>query len=573
MNATHSNLIARWRLDGNAEDTGGKFHGLPARVAWTQGPAGAPAGAALFNGRDSRITIPHAAELQLGARDFTCALWAKCARPMTGVFGDLLSKFDAERRCGFNFWVAGSHPGYQSMSDTRHVHFGVDDGYLGDWLDCGRPWPSNPLVTCLVAHGGELYAGLADAERPEDACKVFRWKGGKEWEDCGRLGQDPHHLSVQAMLVHDGKLYAGTGIWDWTRAGQASAATPPQALTRVFCYAGGTVWRDLGQVGAGARVLCLASFQGELYAGLDRGGGGGCFKYAGGRWEDCGVLAEKDNFECLLPLGGVLYGASHTAVYRYAGGRNWECIGRQPHGITQIHSFCMADGKLWIGTWPQGFVLRHEGGAEWSNTGRLGLATDQEGIKPINEINALAHHNGKLYAGVLPKAQVYRYESDGHWTLLGSLARRPEWDQEQLPTWLRVLAFTTHRGKLFACTGACQARARDVDRDQTVGRVLACEAGQVVSHEHDIGGDWTHLAAVRQGRRLKLFVNGRPAAASLAPKARTLNLMNAQPLRIGSGAQGAFNGALADVRLYGRALIPRQIAALAGGAEDIRPRP
>ena len=25
-------------------------------------------------------------------------------------------------------------------SDTRHVHFGIDDGYVSDWQDCDRPW-------------------------------------------------------------------------------------------------------------------------------------------------------------------------------------------------------------------------------------------------------------------------------------------------------------------------------------------------------------------------------------------------------------------------------------------------
>lgn len=39
---------------------------------------------------------------------------------------------------------------------------------------------------------------------------------------------------------------------------------PLPAPTKVFVYEGGTKWKDLGQVGNGSRVLCMASFKGEL---------------------------------------------------------------------------------------------------------------------------------------------------------------------------------------------------------------------------------------------------------------------------------------------------------------------
>jgi hypothetical protein len=182
----------------------------------------------------------------------------------------------------------------------------------------------------------------------------------------------------------------------------------------------------------------------------------------------------------------------------------------------------------------------------------------------INEINALVVHNGKLYAGVLPKAQVYRYESDGHWTLLGSLASRPDFDPAICPSWTRVVSLTTHHGRLFAATGASQARAVDIDPEKTVGRVLACRIGQVVDHEHDIGGDWTHLAAVRAGARLRLFVNGTLSSESHAPRGHAFDLANVQPLTIGFGAQASFDGSIADVRLYTGALDSAEIGKLRG---------
>jgi hypothetical protein len=467
---------------------------------------------------------------------------------MRSVFGDVLSKFDPVTRCGLNFQIAGSSPAYNAMSDTRHVHFGIDDGYVGPWEDRGRPWPSNSLIPCLIVFEGDLYCGLADADDPADAAHVLRHAGGTEWVDCGRLGTDPQILSVQSMIVHGGRLYAGTGVWDWVRArgGEGYKASP----TRVFVYEGGTEWRDLGQVGEGSRVLCMGSFDGELYAGLDSVGAGKCFRYKGLTWEDCGA-PDGRNFECFLPLRGTLYASTHGNIYEYEGGQRWKSIGQCPFGINQIHTMQAADGKIHIGTWPQGYVLRYEGDGNWVNTGRLGIP---EGLREINEINDLTVYNGKLYAGVIPKGQVYRYETDGHWTLLGSLATRPDWAEGKVEAWNRVTSITSFQGRLFACTGACRGRAVDVDPEKTLGRVYAMQAGQVVSHERDIGGEWTHLAAVRSGKELRLYVNGAQSTSSLATGGYSFDLTNTQPLRIGFGAQAHFSGAIADLRIHARAL-------------------
>jgi hypothetical protein len=558
----HSRLIARWPLSGHARDVCTGHIGVARNIKWTQGPNGADNTAARFNGRDSIIEIVDAPGLQLGGGEFSVSVWIKCARPMPGAFGDVLSKFDAERRCGLNLWVSGGSACYSALSDARHIHVGIDDGYTSGWQNCGRPGSGNPLVSCLTVYEGELYAGIADAITPAEACKVFRWDGKDQWIDCGRLGSDLSCLSVMSMIVHDGHLYAGTGIWDWGRAEAARDATPPKALTRVFRYEGGNEWRDLGPVGHGQRVLCLASFKSELYAGLDAGGGSACFKLQGESWVQAGHLPDKNNFECLMPVGGELYGASHSAVYRYDGEEQWTSIGRQPFDITQIHAFQIAEGKLWVGTWPQGYVLRYEGEGQWTNTGQVGLAAGKPGVAMINEINALGVHNGKLYAGVLPKAQVYRYESDGHWSLLGSLASRADWNPEVLPSWMRVLTLTTHQGRLFACTGTCQARTEDIDPNFTAGRVLSCEAGIAASHEYDIGGEWTHVAAVRSKRDLKLYVNGKLAQSTPMPHHHHFHLGNAEPLRIGAGAQSSFDGAISDVCLFDAALGDSQIKQL-----------
>ena len=364
-----------------------------------------------------------------------------------------------------------------------------------------------------------------------------------------------------SMCVHAGALYAGTGVWDWVGA-EVGPDRPADgfipARSHVFVYRGGSDWQDLGPVGHGVRVHTMCSFQGHLYVGLDRADGR-CFRREGPDWVDCGT-PDGNSIENLFGFAGALYGATHGRVYVYEGDQSWRRLGDEPLGTTQNHAMHVLDGRLITGTWPQGHVLRYDGKGTWTTLGRLGL---QPGLAEINEINSLIVHQGKLYAGVLPKAQVWRYESDGNWSLLGSLARRMDYDETWGPTWGRVTCLTTFGGRLFASTGACQARVRDIDPAGRVGRVWSIGVGQMVSHEHDIGGSWTHLAASRRGRELRLHVNGSLTAACELENGVCLDLRNTEPLRIGSGARCAFDGWIADVRLYGAALGDREIEAVA----------
>ena len=544
-------LLAHWPLAQDARDVVGSLDGELKNIEFGRAADGSKKLAALFNGRDSMIEIPADDDLDLGTRDFSLALWVKCETPLRNTLGDLVNQFDPITRRGFNLHLAGSSPAYSAMSDTRHVHFGIDDGYLGEWEDHGKPWPSNSLITCLITFDGELYCGIADADRTEDKSRVFRYAGGKKWIDCGRLGDDPNHHSAEAMVVHEGKLYAGTGIYDWVQAMGKLEGKPVAAPTRVFVYEGGTKWRDLGQVGDGSRVLCMASYNGELFAGIDSIGKGHAYRFDGTNWIDCGS-PDGRNFECFLPVGGKLYAATHGNIYEYEGDQSWKGIGAEPHRISQIHSMQVAGGRIVLGTWPQGYALRYDPGQRWTNIGRLGLPEGAE--EACNEINDLTVYNGKLYAGVIPKAELYRYESDRKWSLLGRLANRPDWKVDNLETWLRLTSLTAFDGKLFAATGSCQGRALDAPVDPSMGRVLSIQAGQVVSYERDLGGEWTHLAAVRNGRELKLYVNGKLVSTSLLRAGPPFDLTNHRPLLVGFGAQNYFTGAIADLRLYDGAL-------------------
>ena len=72
-----------------------------------------------------------------------------------------------------------------------------------------------------------------------------------------------------------------------------------------------------------------------------------------------------------------------------------------------------------------------------------------------------------------------------------------------------------------------------------------------------------HVAAVKDGGRLKLYVDGAAVAWSAPFHPGDYDLTTDQPLRIGAGAYDAFDGLLSDVRVYRGALAPHDVAELA----------
>ena len=546
-------LIAHWAMDGSCRDAVGTRHGTGHDIAFVEGADGRPSGAALFDGIDDWVAVPHGPALDLGTRPFTITAWVKPGRGVSGPAGQILGQFDQAARRGANLWLAASSPGYSSIGDTRHVHFGIDDAGPCDWQDCGKPWPSNTLIGTLTAYRGRLYAGIADASDPRDACHVFRYAGGREWEDCGRVGDELRTPTVQSMIVHEGKLYAGTGVWDWDRAWAGDCGP-----THVYVYEGGTKWRDCGRFGEGYRVLALASFRGDLYASDDTGK---CYRYGGrGRWECCGQAGEDTRLYSLTVHAGSLYGGTTGNMYRYDGGTTWTRVGAGPFGTTQVHTLEAYEGSLYAGTWPYGKVLRYGGGEDWLDCGQMGIATEQF---QINEVNELTVYNGKLYAGVIPKAEVYRCDGPGNWALLRQLVpTTPEWSPQDLASWTRVPCLTVFGGRLYAGTSTCHGRA-DERPPAEVGRVYAMRAGQCVSYDRDIGCDWTHIAAVRGSDTLRLYIDGRLRSVSPAFAGSAYDVTSGLPMRIGCGAGGYFRGALDDLRLYAGALSAGDVRKLA----------
>jgi hypothetical protein len=155
----------------------------------------------------------------------------------------------------------------------------------------------------------------------------------------------------------------------------------------------------------------------------------------------------------------------------------------------------------------------------------------------------MAVHNGKLYGGTLPLAGVFRFDGDGTWQLTGRVDHTPD------VRYRRAWSMAVHDGRLYCGT-------------LPSGHVYAMTAGVSVTHDRELEPGWRHLAAVRQGTRLIMYVDGEVVAESPPKADASLDVSNDEPLRIGFGEHDYFRGSLCDLRLYRGALSTDEIAEL-----------
>jgi hypothetical protein len=546
--ADEAGLVGHWPLRRDVQDhSGHSNHGIGHGAGVETGE---------FNGRDARVEIPHSPNLRMGTTDFAMLAWIHTERKCGDAIGDIVTKFDAHGRNGWNLSLAASAAGYNSSGDSKYVHFGIDSGTPGAWHDCGRPGGKTHNSDALTVFDGSLYAGVTDAPDPADWAHVFRYRGGRDWEDCGRVGSGKTR-GVYAMVVHDGALYAATS---------ASHGVQPATMDfgRVYRYRGGTEWEDLGQPGAHYRLNSLATYRGQLYVcGFNIGTMPGyCYVYEGNRqWRPCGEFAGYPH--TMAVHNDKLYvGYPQGNVFAYDG-RSWQSLGN-PFGSTaacsQIHSFGVFRGELFAGTWPLGKVAVLRQG-KWVDAGHPGDAT---------EVIALVPYNGTFYAGTIPRAEVFRYVGGQEWRSLRRLFTPPGFqpvpvgsgDKKGVADWSRTTSMTVFAGKLFASTGTCYRTMIDPPlTDETRGNVYAFESGGNVSFDRDLGTGWKHVAAVRQAQRLSIFVDGQRVAQAELDQPN-LDLSNTEPLQIGFGQTDYFCGMIRDVRLYKQALEEKQIQAI-----------
>ena len=86
--------------------------------------------------------------------------------------------------------------------------------------------------------------------------------------------------------------------------------------------------------------------------------------------------------------------------------------------------------------------------------------------------------------------------------------------------------------------------------------------------DYAVDPGWHHVAAMRTDNHLVLWLDGKELARSEFTNPDLCDLSNNEPLRIGFGPNDFFNGSIADLRYYSRALSGEEIRNLAKNQLD-----
>jgi hypothetical protein len=529
--ADEPTLIGHWPLQKDARTaTGITLTGTARNIEFNlTGPSGMPQSAARFNGRDSVLEVADTSALRLGKGEFSIALWINSPTESVDIPGDLVSQFDPATRTGFHLGLY-THGGVTTgQPNHRQLHFGIDQGRIEpQFQDHGR-LGSAVFVFALCVHAGKLYASTCHAG-DDEAGHVFRYEGSDRWTD---LGSPDRANSISAMTAYQGALYVASSKY---RLGGSSLSESknPHFGGKVFRLGENDQWISTGTLSPETEAIgSLVEFQGQLYASsLYRPAG--FFRYAGGQQWTVRPTPEGKRVESMTVYNGAIYATSYDegAVFRYDG-QQWTRVGTIPEA-TQTYGFAVHRGDLYVSEWPQARVFRYTGGTSWVDAGKLGQEL---------EAMPLVVYNGKLYGGTLPLAEVYRYDADGQWARIGRVDHTPD------VKYRRAWSMAVYRGRLFVGT-------------LPSGRVLSIETGRNVTSDHVLAKGWRHVAAVRDHDRLRLYLDGQAAAESAPFDAADFDLTNAQPTRIGFGAQDYFHGDLSDVRIYRGALSAEQVRSI-----------
>ena len=279
-------LIAHWPFRENLKDhseSGLSIQNHGVEIGESGGQKSAQ-----FNGAETFLEVP--CNLSIGTGDFSCAGWIHTEE--TEVVGDIISQFDPETRQGWQISVL-THTGMTStaQSNYRNLHFGIDNGHLGSWTDCGRPGQA-VKISAISTLGGHLYAGTFENGQ-EEVGHLWRYEGEKRWTD---LGNPVGCNSVNAIVEFKGALYCALGRYNCNGSalGDPLNTTPGGQVYRVdadgqwtFCGHPGiedatpeetpTTGHDTGKAD---NATALTVYQGRLYAtSLYREG---AFVYDGG---------------------------------------------------------------------------------------------------------------------------------------------------------------------------------------------------------------------------------------------------------------------------------------------------
>lgn len=513
--------VARWELTRDGSDSSGQHRDAEARDVRFE------SGAAVFDGRSSQLTVSGDGLPSLEKGDFSISAWLHTEEALDDVPGDIVSQYDPHERRGFHLSLVTAAGVTASQSMSRQLQFGIDNARIEpEWTDHGRLGEA-VLIWSLAVHDGQLFAGtcVADADA---AGRVYRFDG-HDWHDCGAVDRAN---SVSAMAVYEGELYVASCKYR-LRGSALAESENPHPGGKIFKYVADGEWEPCGQLPNTEAVNSLVVYKGRLYSD-SLYAPAGFFRYEGGtEWTSLETPGKR--VESIAVYNGDLYatGYDEGAVYRYDG-ETWEHLGVLP-GATQTYGFAVHAGDLYVSEWPHAHVFRLGDGDAWEFAGRMGEELESMPLMVCN---------GKMYGGTLPLAEVYRYDGGEEWTPIGRLDHTPD------VKYRRVWSMAIFQGRLFA--GVLPS-----------GHVHSIEIGKQVTYDEPLSAGWHHVVAARDGRRLKLYVDGAQVAASSEFDPADYVLTNDQALKIGFGPHDFFNGRLCDVRMYDAALSADEVRALA----------
>jgi hypothetical protein len=495
--------------------------------------------------------------------EYSITGWLNVDELSRPVDGALVVWFDKLSRRGTTLRTVSGGGGYSSQGSSVRLSFGIDSGTTPSWESCGMPNPDSRYVSnSLTAWNGSVYAATTDAKERNSCARVYRYVGGRSWEDLGTPpGVDAH--GIGPMIVYADELYVAPWTYDWTVVNDI-----PLSAVHVYRLTRGHEWQDCGQPGACRRIYGLAVFRGELYAAGDDNAIH--VRRADGIWS---VAVRLPTYAHPLHVYGDRLWAGTVDPGRLWSfdGAEWRDEGNpeaDENEASQLHSFAIVDGGLAVGSWPKGIVdLRDQISGQWMSLGAPVEAT---------EINALQTYNGMLYAGALPYAEVARFDGIQGWSSVRRFKPAEGWqaasvadsgwrsrqdmeaaggqsnDDQAMREWSRVTSMIEYDGKLFVSTGNCTSAYWDTPRS-SLGTVYAMSTGTVVTSPSELFPGYHHVAAVRDGATIRLYVDGNCVAA------RTGNVGEAIVLPDGTSRRGV---GLVNEQWHDRAIADADVAAM-----------
>lgn len=375
--------------------------------------------------------------------------------------------------------------------------------------------------------------------------------------------------------------------------------------TIINCYATGSVSGDDGLVGGlcgeGSNIVAINSFWDMEASGMTTSAGGtgkstlemktrSTFTHAG--WDfECEIdNGSEDIWSMPIWSGQTDY---PRLAWQEASSANITC----PFGINLIDVSELSTHWLTDETdldWEPNYDLHTDGIINWSDLLVLGenWLTGVESGLPIahwtfdlDATDSLGTNHGILMNGaVITNEPGYYKAGTGALFLDGlddymEIAADPNLDVSRvtMSAWVKLSESADPCETMFILNRQMtQAGAYTIYVNEGTWRARVRLDGSesedvLISSDTPVSFDWTHIAATYDGEKLRLYINGIPQSA-VALAAGVIDRDNPGILTIGCHPAGTyfFHGLIDEAQVYPKALLPDEIAKLAGFAPALK---